>query len=369
MGRTRRQTPRQKLIHVTGVSKEFRIGALVIAGLILLVLGVNYLKGFNLFSPSSTYHAHYEKIDGLAVSNPVLVNGYKVGQVTKIKFAPSGNGSLVVSFDIAESALQLTKDAKAKIISSDLFGTKAIDLIAGISEERALPGDTLLSDLEVGLADAVRIELIPLKNKTDQLIDGVDDILENLKSVFEADATLGLPTAFESIQRTVESLEQTSLKLDAMVAENRSTLKNIFSNVDQITNNLKNHNDDLANVMENFSEISDSLAASNFASTIERANSALTHVDEITRKINAGEGSLGQLVNSDSLHNGLIATNQELQYLINDLYLNPWRYVRVSVFGKKQDKALSEKELRKLRKIIDEEIEKRSAEESETPAP
>ena len=79
--------------------------------------------------------------------------------------------------------------------------------------------------------------------------------------------------------------------------------------------------------------------------------------------LNAGEGSLGQLVNSDSLHNGLVTTNQELQYLINDLYLNPWRYVRVSVFGKKQEKALSEKELRKLRKIIDEEIEKRSAEE------
>ena len=80
MGRTRRQTAHQKLIHVTGVSKEFRIGALVIAGLILLVLGVNYLKGFNPFSPSNTYYAHYEKIDGLAVSNPVLVNGFKVGR-------------------------------------------------------------------------------------------------------------------------------------------------------------------------------------------------------------------------------------------------------------------------------------------------
>jgi len=363
MGRTRRQTAHQKLIHVTGVSKEFRIGALVIAGLILLVLGVNYLKGFNPFSPSNTYYAHYEKIDGLAVSNPVLVNGFKVGQVTQVRFADEGDGSLLVGFDIEESALLLTKDATAKIISSDLFGTKAINLIAGTSSEAAQPGDTLLSDLEVGLADAVRIELIPLKNKTDQLIDGVDDILENLKAVFEADATLGLPTAFESIQRTVESLEQTSLKLDAMVAENRSTLKSIFSNVDEITANLKNHNDDLANVMENFSDISDSLAASNFAETIQRANSALTHVDEITRKINNGEGSLGQLVNSDSLHNGLMATNQELQYLINDLYLNPWRYVRVSVFGKKQEKAISKKELRTLRKIIDEEIEKRSAEE------
>lgn len=348
---------------MTGVSKEFRIGALVIAGLILLVLGVNYLKGFNPFSPSSTYFAHYDKIDGLAVSNPVLVNGFKVGQVTQVEFASSGDGSLVVGFDIEESALKLTKDAKAKIISSDLFGTKAVDLIAGTSDIDAQPGDTLLSDLEMGLADAVRIELIPLKNKTDQLIDGVDDILENLKAVFEADATLGLPTAFESIQRTVESLEQTSLKLDAMVAENRSTLKNIFSNVDQITDNLRNHNDDLANVMENFSDISDSLAAANFAETIQRANSALTHVDEITRKINNGQGSLGQLVNSDSLHSGLVETNQELQYLINDLYLNPGRYVQVSVFGKKQEKALSKKELRKLRRIIDQEIEKRSAEE------
>ncbi len=346
------------------VSKEFRIGALVLAGLILLVLGVNYLKGFNPFAASNTYYAHYEKIDGLAVSNPVLVNGFKVGQVTQVKFSESGDGSLLVSFDIEESALQLNRDSKAKITSSDLFGTKAIDLIYGTSDELAAPGDTLLSDLEVGIAEAVRIELMPLKNKTDQLIDGVDDILENLKSVFEADATLGLPTAFESIQRTVESLEQTSLKLDAMVAENRSTLNSIFKNVDGITTNLKNHNDDLSNVMENFSEISDSLAAVNFAETIHRANSALTQVDEITRKINNGEGSLGQLVNSDSLHNGLVATNLELQYLINDLYLNPWRYVRVSVFGKKQEKSLSNKELKKLREIIDEELDKRSSDDS-----
>ena len=293
----------------------------------------------------------------------MLVNGFKVGQVTQVKFSESGNGSLIVSFDIEESALQLNRDTKAKITSNDLFGTKAIDLIYGTSEELAQPGDTLLSELEVGIAEAVRIELMPLKTKTDQLIDGVDDILENLKAVFEADATLGLPTAFESIQRTVESLEQTSLKLDAMVAENRSTLQNIFKNVDGITSNLKNHNDDLSNVMENFSEISDSLAASNFAQTIHRANSALTQVDEITRKINNGEGSLGQLVNSDSLHNGLVATNLELQYLINDLYLNPWRYVRVSVFGKKQEKSLSNKELKKLRDIIDEELDKRSSDD------
>ena len=342
---------------MTHLSKEFRIGVLVTAGLILLVLGVNYLKGSNPFQPSNGYFAKYDAIDGLAVSNPVLVNGFKVGQVTKVEFSEAGDGTLLVAFDIEESNLKLPDDTRARIFSSDLFGTKAIDLIAGESPNLAVPGDTLLSDLEVGIAEAVRIELMPLKNKTDQLIDGVDDILENLKAVFEADATLGLPTAFESIQRTVESLEQTSLQLDAMVAENRSTLSSIMKNVDGITTNFKNHNDELANVMENFSDISDSLAAVNFAATIGRADRSLAHVEEITRKIAAGQGSLGKLVNSDSLHDDLMATNQELQYLINDLYLNPWRYVRVSVFGKKQEKNLSKKEMIRLRNLIQEELE------------
>ena len=347
------------------VSKEFRIGALVIGGLILLILGVNYLKGFNPFQPSNTYYAAYSAIDGLAVSNPVVVNGFKVGQVTEVAFSDEGDGSLMVAFKIEQSTLRIPRDTRAKIVSSDVFGTKAIDLIAGEDEMLAEPGDTLMSDLEMGIAEAVRIELLPLKNKTDQLIDGVDDILENLKAVFEADATLGLPTAFESIQRTVESLEQTSIQLDNMVAENRSALNGIMTNVEGITANIKDHNDELANVMENFSEISDSLAAVNFAETVKRANSALAHVDEITRKINMGEGSLGQLVNSDSLHDGLIATNNELQYLINDLYLNPWRYVRVSVFGKKQEKALSKKELKKLKAIIEQQLDER--EENQQP--
>jgi phospholipid/cholesterol/gamma-HCH transport system substrate-binding protein len=305
---------------VTHLSKEFRIGVLVTAGLILLVLGVNYLKGSNPFQPSNGYFAKYDAIDGLAVSNPVLVNGFKVGQVTKVEFSEAGDGTLLVAFDIEESNLKLPDDTRARIFSSDLFGTKAIDLIAGESPNLAVPGDTL-------------------------------------KAVFEADATLGLPTAFESIQRTVESLEQTSLQLDAMVAENRSTLSSIMKNVDGITTNFKNHNDELANVMENFSDISDSLAAVNFAATIGRADRSLAHVEEITRKIAAGQGSLGKLVNSDSLHDDLMATNQELQYLINDLYLNPWRYVRVSVFGKKQEKNLSKKEMIRLRNLIQEELE------------
>ncbi len=345
------------------ISQEFRVGTLVVAGIVLLILGVNFLKGFNPFRSSQVMHAKYDKIDGLAVSNPVLINGFKVGQVTEVKFAKSGTGELVVSFELDQGNIPLTKDTKARIFSSDLFGTKAIELIVGQSSEYALPGDTLADEIEMGIADAVRVELMPLKNKTDQLIDGVDDILENLKAVFEADATLGLPTAFESIQRTVESLEQTSLKLDGMVAENRATLNSIFKNVDAVTGTLKNHNDDLANVMENFSQISDSLAAVNFAQTLTKVDQVLTDFASITDKIERGEGSLGLLIQSDSLHNGLVESNEQLQYLLNDLYLNPWRYVNVSVFSKKNEKKLSDKEMNRLRDLIDEQIDARESEQ------
>ena len=353
----------RKTSHVAKLSQEFKVGTLVVVGIALLVLGVNFLKGFNPFRTSQLYYAEYGKIDGLAVSNPVLVNGFKVGQVTLVQFAANGSGELVVAFEVEQENLRVPKDTKARIFSSDLFGTKAIELVAGESEELAAPGDTLVSDIEMGIADAVRVELMPLKNKTDQLIDGVDDILENLKAVFEADATLGLPTAFESIQRTVESLEQTSLKLDGMVAENRAVLNSIFNNVESVTTTLRNHNDDLANVMENFSEISDSLAAVNFAQTLANVDKVLADFASISGKIERGEGSLGMLIQSDSLHNGLMQTNQELQYLLNDLYLNPWRYVKVSVFSKKNEKKLSEKEIKRLRDLIDEQIEARDADE------
>jgi phospholipid/cholesterol/gamma-HCH transport system substrate-binding protein len=342
------------------LSPEFKIGSLVLAGLVLLILGINYLKGFNPFAPSTRYYARYAKIDGLSVSNPVLVNGFKVGQVTSVKFSEQGDGTLIVAFDIEETGLRITEDAKARIFSSDLFGTKAIELIAGTSNKLAAPGDTLTSETEVGIAEAVRIELMPLKNKTDQLIESVDDILTNFKAVFEDDAVQGLPTAFASLQRTITTLEHTSRQLDGMVTENRSAVASVMRNVNEITTTLKDNDAAISNVIRNFSDVSDSLAAINFAATIGRADAALASVADISARIQRGEGSLGELLASDSLHDGLVETNRQLQFLVNDLYLNPWRYVKVSVFGKKDEKKLSEAEEERLRNMIDQQLDARA---------
>jgi phospholipid/cholesterol/gamma-HCH transport system substrate-binding protein len=343
--------------------REIKIGVLVLLGAALLVLGVNYLKGFNPLGKGREFHAIYEQIDGLSISNPVLINGFQVGQVANIEFEAAGTGALHVTFIIDQDNLHITRNSKAKIYSNDLFGTKAIEIVPGRSTELAQAGDTLKSEIEMNITEAVKMELIPLRNKTDQLIAGVDEILENLQTVFQDSATQGLPKAFESIQRTMENLESTSATLDQTVEENRAALKGIVSNMEQLTGFVNSQQGALSNALGNFSQISDSLADLQLSTTLRKADASITELNRLLEGLNNGEGTVGALLQDDSLHNGLLATNREVQTLINDFYLNPQRYIRVSVFGRKESRKMSEKELERLQRLIQTELDGRSEEE------
>ena len=330
----------------------------MILGVVLLILGVNYLKGFNPLSKQIHLFAVYEEIEGLAVSNPILVNGFKVGQVTDVYFLEDGNGALVVEFTIEKSKLKIPIDSDAKIYSSDLFGTKAIKIEPGVTEVYIQDGDTLLSSVEMDISAAVRKELEPLRRKTEELIKGVDDILLNMKAVFEDDATQGLPSAFESMQRTLRTIENTAKSLDGLVDENVIVFTRVMSNVDALAMNLSDNNKKITNIITNFSDLSDSLVSVDIATTMVKADQAMEEITSMTKRINNGEGTMGKLMVDDSLYNGLVTSNIEIQELLDDLQLNPWKYVRVSLFGRKQDAKMSKGDLKRMEKMIREEIEK-----------
>jgi len=332
------------------VSQEFKIGTLMILGVVLLITGLNYLKGFNPLSKQIHLFAVYDRIEGLAVSNPVLVNGFKVGQVTNV--------TLLVEFTIEESNLKIPIDSDAKIYSSDLFGTKAIKIEPGITDIYIQDGDTLLSSVEMDITAAVKKELEPLRRKTEELIKGVDDILLNMKAVFEDDATQGLPSAFESMQRTLRTLENTAENLDGLVEENKIIFTRVMSNVDALALNLSNNNKKITNIISNFSDLSDSLVKVDIATTMAKADRAMEEITVMTKRVNNGEGTLGKLMVDDSLYNGLVESNIEIQELLDDLQLNPWKYVRVSLFGRKQDAKMSRGDIKRMEKMIREEIGK-----------
>ena len=144
--------------------------------------------------------------------------------------------------------------------------------------------------------------------------------------------------------------------MDSTVAENRSNFGRIMSNVSSLSTALNNSSDDLTNAIQNFSSLSDSLVEIEFAATMAKANDALTQVSSITARIAAGEGSLGKLVVSDSLHDGLVATNLELQLLLDDLQMHPWKYVQVNLIGRKPKSEFSKKDMQRLEKLIDERV-------------
>ena len=328
----------------------------MIIGVVLLVTGVNYLKGFNPLSKQTHLFAVYERIEGLSVSNPVLVNGFKVGQVTKVNFLEDGDGELLVEFTIEESSLKVPIDSEAKIYSSDLFGTKAIKIEPGIAQTYIQDGDTLLSSVEMDITAAVRKELEPLRRKTEELIKGVDDILINMKAVFEDDATQGLPSAFESMQRTLRTIENTAENFDALVENNAIVLTRIMTNVDALALNLSKNNKNINNIISIFSNLSDSLITVDIARTMSKAEKAMDEITVITSRVNRGEGTLGKLMVDDSLYNGLVESNIEIQELLDDLQLNPWKYVRVSLFGRKQSAKMSKGDVKRMEKMIREEM-------------
>ena len=135
----------------------------MILGAVMLFIGVNYLKGFNPLANQDHFYAVYDKVEGLAVSNPVLVNGFKVGQVTRVEFHKSGDGKLLVEFTVDQSELKIPANSEAQIFSSDLFGSKAIQILRGDSTGYVTNLDTLIASNQEDITEAVRKELEPLR--------------------------------------------------------------------------------------------------------------------------------------------------------------------------------------------------------------
>lgn len=326
------------------IRKEVKIGAIMIIAIALLFWGANYLKGINLLEKNKRFFAIYERVDGLGSSNPVVINGYKVGQVEEISFLPDNSGRLLVKFSVTEENFRISKDTKAKIISSDILGSKSIELQLGRSNEELQNLDTLESDVEASLTEAVNEQIAPLKRKAEDLISTVDSAIITVSAIFNKQARSDLDASFTSIKNSLETFERTMNQVDGMVKDERNKISEVLTHLESITRNLANNNDKLTASLENIEAISDSLAGANLKQTVNNASIAMTEVASVMQKINQGEGSLGQLINNDTLYNNLERSADDLDKLLLDMRLNPERYVHFSIFGRKKKEAKKEEE-------------------------
>lgn len=313
------------------INTNTKVGIFVVITLALTIWGINFLKGIDLFKKEQTFYIIYEKLEGLSVTNPVNLRGMKVGQVNEVYFTDNTFETVTIKISVDKS-IKIPKGTVAKIQSSDFLGTKEIAIELGTSILNLSSGDTLIPMIETGIQEAIRLEMVPVKRKAISLMSSMDSVMAVMQSVFDENTKINFRKSISSIKTTFQNLERSTESIDAIVSRD-GNLRNTLKNIEEISNNINQNNDKINNILSNISTISDSLAQSDLKTTLLELKSSITELSEISRKINNNEGTLGALVNDDSMHKNLNKLSNNLDSLIK----NPHIYHHL-IFGKKEKK-------------------------------
>lgn len=308
------------------IKNETRVGILAALSITLLIIGYNFLKGNAIFSRETVLYAKYTQVDGLAVSKPVLINGFQIGRVDNLELKP--DGSIIATLKVKKE-YKIPKNTIARLESTDLLGGKAIVMVLGNSTEYAEDGYVLNSNVEKGIMETVQ----PVQKKAEMIIVKMDSILTSVNSILNPNFQKNVEKSFTSISSTLATLESTSKKVDNLVGSESSKLSNILSNVEAISTNFKNNSTKIDAIMNNLNAVTDKMAALNFKETIDNANKAMADLQGMVSNLKAGKGSLGKLLNDEEMYKNLNNASKNLDALMIDLKANPKRYVHFSVFG------------------------------------
>ena len=303
------------------ISKEFKVGLLAVISITILYMGFNFLKGSDFFSPNRTYYAVYDNIDGLDVSNPVMINGFSVGRVSDIEILQNQENRLLVSLDINNN--QSVGSGTWAIIKSDLLGSKAIHLDSVDAGTALQEGDTLNALLHKGIADQLTTTAMPLVDKLEITLVNLNTILANLAN------------NENNINEVIVNFKTTSSNL----ANGTSKLGAMSSKLEQLLTQLNDPESGVGALVEKMNQVADSVNSLEMDALMTSTKRTVDEFGETIRQINEGEGNLNLLLKDDELYNNMNKTMEDLDKLFIDMRENPKRYVHFSVFGKKNKQA------------------------------
>jgi phospholipid/cholesterol/gamma-HCH transport system substrate-binding protein len=311
--------------------KQFVIGASFILAIALFIWGYNFLKGNDIFNKQTIYYAKYHEVSGLEVSNPVVINGMRIGQVSAMKFDPNMSGDIIVELWVYNK-FPIPENSIARIFSSDLMGSKAVDIKLGNSPDLAMDSDTLATSIEASLMEEVNAQVQPIKAKAENLLASIDTLVTAFQTIFNESARKNLSESFDNLNQSFSNIQSATSNLDTLMLTEGDRVASILKNIDSLTRTLSDNREKFSSIIGNFELISDSLAKADIPGTFNRANSTLLELEMIVEKINAGEGTIGMLMHNDTLYMELNKSAEELNLLLKDIRENPKRYVKFSLF-------------------------------------
>ena len=294
-------------------SKEIQIALVAIVGLVVLFIGLQFLKGLNLFSTDSRYFVKFDNISGLSVSSPVYANGYRVGVVEEILFDYEKRGDIIAVVGV-DKKLRLPQGSSAEI-ASDLLGNIKLELIFGSDASTLMaPGDTLTGGLQLG-AMARAADMIP---QIEKMLPKLDSILASVNTLL---ADPALANSLHNVDQITADFTKTTKELNLLTASINRQMPEILQNAN--------------GVLANTNKLTGNLNDLDIAATMGHVNTTLQNVEQMTAMLNSKEGTLGLLMRDPSLYWNLNSTMMHADSLMIDLKSHPKRYVHFSVFGKK----------------------------------
>ncbi|MBN1117981.1 MAG: MCE family protein [Bacteroidales bacterium] len=305
------------------LSREAKTGIFAILILALAIWGFNYLKGKNILNPTNEYYVKYANIEGIIESGNVLYRGFKVGNINGIVFDSDSPEFFVVKFNV-------NKNINIPV-GSKIFGTQTNliastkDLVIEFSDAKEFynSGDTVVA----GYKSSPLEMLEPYKKQLDNILSNIDTTLFAIKETLNAETR-------ENLQQSVSALKLTIGSIESMMAPG-GTLNKSLKNVESITSNIKDKNQEISKSIDNLANATSALDSAGLQRTLMSLDSTLLATNAIMNKINNNEGTAGLLVNDSSLYINLSSATASLDSLLTDLKENPKRYVHLSVFGGK----------------------------------
>lgn len=321
------------------VSKEYKLGLLFVIGGILIFLSINLLKSGLNFGQSNEYYAIFDDASGLKVESQVQLNGVKIGEVLEVGLHPTNPSLILTKFNIENTDLKVPKSSEAWLISTDLVGTKCIDLRLDLSDtasaELLTHGDTLNSKKELTLEEEFKFHLAPLQDKTEKLITRVENIIFEINQLWDSSASYTFEESVYKAREAIGTYKQLVSNLIDLINRETQLVTNITANVKTIQEGFLQNMDSFNSAAANIVAINSTFNSSGLLVEIAEMNVTLSDLNVLIKKIDNGEGTLGALASTTDFKDALKSTQTSLDLLLTNMAGDPMKYIGISIFGKK----------------------------------
>lgn len=309
------------------ISNETKVGALTAIAIVILIMGFNFLKGRNLTERNDKIMSVFPDIKGLQVSNPVFIKGLQVGKIYEMHEKDNNLSGIVVTFSLTKDIN--IPDNSLAVINSDILGSNSLEIRLGNSATYIKHGDTLKTTQKLGIMTEITNSLNPALSNVNKTLASLDVLIQQLSATLD-------PKTQGNLQSIITSLTSTSHQLERLIAAQSAALGKTISNVESITGTFAKNGGKIDSTLTNLQRTTASLADANIDQTLQSVRSTMGKLDQTLNAVNSKNGSIGMLLNDRQLYNELRMTNRSLTTLLDDIRVNPRRYLSVSVFGKKQ---------------------------------